>query len=49
MSASNIAEDTLPAPPSPPQQTARLIKLIGLTLALGYLIVLGGLIGKVIF
>jgi arabinofuranan 3-O-arabinosyltransferase len=41
MSASNIAEDTLPAPPSPPQQTARLIFLIGLTLTLVYAFVLG--------
>jgi hypothetical protein len=42
MSAHDIADGTLPAPAQRQPQAARLIRLIGLTLALGYLVVLGG-------
>jgi arabinofuranan 3-O-arabinosyltransferase len=42
MSAHGIADDVLAVQASPRPQAARLVCLIGLTLALGYLIVLGG-------
>jgi arabinofuranan 3-O-arabinosyltransferase len=42
MSAQEIVDDALPVPASPQPQAARIVCLIGLTLALGYLIVLGG-------
>jgi hypothetical protein len=42
MSAQEIVDDALLVPASPQPQAARIVCLIGLTLALSYLIVLGG-------